>query len=173
MQGSTGESFNPDAFLSRHGSPDDTTQQSEFNPDAFISKMEGGGQMPSIQTQYKSPVDAYTPESMRFFSGIKGIDNLFTPEQKKAFDDLDNVLPSDESRESVRARVISQKFAETQLPGLPPSYLAENWDAVKSGFMQKFNESKKNVTDDEFYNCLLYTSPSPRDRQKSRMPSSA
>ena len=25
----------------------------------------------------------------------------------------------------------------------------------------------------EFANCLLYTSPSPRDRQKSRMPSSA
>ena len=25
----------------------------------------------------------------------------------------------------------------------------------------------------ELYNCLLYTSPSPRDRQKSRMPSSA
>ena len=24
-----------------------------------------------------------------------------------------------------------------------------------------------------FYPCLLYTSPSPRDRQKSRMPSSA
>ena len=24
-----------------------------------------------------------------------------------------------------------------------------------------------------FYTCLLYTSPSPRDRQKSRMPSSA
>ena len=28
------------------------------------------------------------------------------------------------------------------------------------------------VTDPN-YNCLLYTSPSPRDRQKSRMPSSA
>ena len=26
---------------------------------------------------------------------------------------------------------------------------------------------------DSVYNCLLYTSPSPRDRQKSRMPSSA
>ena len=25
----------------------------------------------------------------------------------------------------------------------------------------------------EYYDCLLYTSPSPRDRQKSRMPSSA
>ena len=26
---------------------------------------------------------------------------------------------------------------------------------------------------DDYQNCLLYTSPSPRDRQKSRMPSSA
>ena len=29
------------------------------------------------------------------------------------------------------------------------------------------------VTDDPLQACLLYTSPSPRDRQKSRMPSSA
>ena len=28
-------------------------------------------------------------------------------------------------------------------------------------------------SEDHFYICLLYTSPSPRDRQKSRMPSSA
>ena len=27
--------------------------------------------------------------------------------------------------------------------------------------------------EEEDYHCLLYTSPSPRDRQKSRMPSSA
>ena len=26
---------------------------------------------------------------------------------------------------------------------------------------------------EKYYDCLLYTSPSPRDRQKSRMPSSA
>ena len=26
---------------------------------------------------------------------------------------------------------------------------------------------------DDFYSCLLYTSPSPRDRTRSRMPSSA
>ena len=29
------------------------------------------------------------------------------------------------------------------------------------------------VKDEKHYDCLLYTSPSPRDRQKSRMPSSA
>ena len=29
------------------------------------------------------------------------------------------------------------------------------------------------VIENEYGDCLLYTSPSPRDRQKSRMPSSA
>ena len=32
---------------------------------------------------------------------------------------------------------------------------------------------KEGCTCDHFWTCLLYTSPSPRDRQKSRMPSSA
>ena len=31
----------------------------------------------------------------------------------------------------------------------------------------------ENLRDGARYTCLLYTSPSPRDRQKSRMPSSA
>ena len=34
-------------------------------------------------------------------------------------------------------------------------------------------ERTKVETDQEDKNCLLYTSPSPRDRQKCRMPSSA
>ena len=33
--------------------------------------------------------------------------------------------------------------------------------------------SRKRKEIDQKYDCLLYTSPSPRDRQKSRMPSSA
>ena len=37
--------------------------------------------------------------------------------------------------------------------------------------MAELPEYKKLV--DMLYACLLYTSPSPRDRQKSRMPSSA
>ena len=32
---------------------------------------------------------------------------------------------------------------------------------------------KSNLESEKSNNCLLYTSPSPRDRQKSRMPSSA
>ena len=38
-----------------------------------------------------------------------------------------------------------------------------------------FVGTKDEYVDNEYkgYTCLLYTSPSPRDRQKSRMPSSA
>ena len=54
--------------------------------------------------------------------------------------------------------------------------------AMKMGLVlyneMKADSSYEYATDmwlvDDFYNyCLLYTSPSPRDRQKSRMPSSA
>ena len=34
-----------------------------------------------------------------------------------------------------------------------------------------YNKDKESI--DKYRTCLLYTSPSPRDRQKSRMPSSA
>ena len=42
-----------------------------------------------------------------------------------------------------------------------------NWDYNE---MCRFIE---NYSEEEFINCLLYTSPSPRDLSTSRMPSSA
>ena len=36
-----------------------------------------------------------------------------------------------------------------------------------------YNLEKKDNKSEDDNTCLLYTSPSPRDRQKSRMPSSA
>eukprot|EP01015_Nassula_variabilis_P023948 TRINITY_DN4527_c0_g3_i1.p2 TRINITY_DN4527_c0_g3~~TRINITY_DN4527_c0_g3_i1.p2 ORF type:complete len:256 (+),score=39.31 TRINITY_DN4527_c0_g3_i1:66-833(+) len=44
-----------------------------------------------------------------------------------------------------------------------------NKQSVKRGPIQQQSSQQKTV----YYICLLYTSPSPRDRQKSRMPSSA
>ena len=49
--------------------------------------------------------------------------------------------------------------------------------AFLQGFMKKKGMISEQVTGQPpralSYDCLLYTSPSPRDRQKSRMPSSA
>ena len=41
------------------------------------------------------------------------------------------------------------------------------------GLVNLFGQDVSLLGKDQVANCLLYTSPSPRDRQKSRMPSSA
>ena len=45
--------------------------------------------------------------------------------------------------------------------------------ASSSTFLPMISVKDRWSTELEFRYCLLYTSPSPRDRQKSRMPSSA
>ena len=62
--------------------------------------------------------------------------------------------------------------------------LKKHKEKFRSGLLQDADDFKKTVTDivevfettgpfTSGSTCLLYTSPSPRDRQKSRMPSSA
>ena len=66
-------------------------------------------------------------------------------------------------------------------PGSYPEWLKSNKNSelhnqlIKDSEFKSVREGHKNSELEEFkYNiCLLYTSPSPRDRQKSRMPSSA
>ena len=53
---------------------------------------------------------------------------------------------------------------------LPNHLLGIIWRGKFKGQKQKWFIMKFNGSDND---CLLYTSPSPRDRQKSRMPSSA
>ena len=43
----------------------------------------------------------------------------------------------------------------------------------KKNWIEFDNQEKKSEEAAKVDTCLLYTSPSPRDRQKSRMPSSA
>ena len=55
-----------------------------------------------------------------------------------------------------------------------PTYEFKNTetDEVFEKFM-KYEEKVKYLEDNPHINCLLYTSPSPRDKRQSRMPSSA
>ena len=48
-----------------------------------------------------------------------------------------------------------------------------NLAALKLGEIKEKLEEASKIEEYDAYTCLLYTSPSPRDRQKSRMPSSA
>eukprot|EP01017_Pseudomicrothorax_dubius_P017500 TRINITY_DN19706_c0_g1_i2.p1 TRINITY_DN19706_c0_g1~~TRINITY_DN19706_c0_g1_i2.p1 ORF type:complete len:117 (+),score=17.37 TRINITY_DN19706_c0_g1_i2:91-441(+) len=49
----------------------------------------------------------------------------------------------------------------------------DNQRPKESATKRSPSPKRKANTTVNFYRCLLYTSPSPRDRQKSRMPSSA
>ena len=49
----------------------------------------------------------------------------------------------------------------------------ENWHFSADIVEKKCSEKGIKISAGTIYNCLLYTSPSPRDRTRSRMPSSA
>ena len=65
----------------------------------------------------------------------------------------------------------------------PPANWKEAFDLLRSYLIRKKTKKRKVIFFDElpwldthrsgFLSCLLYTSPSPRDRTRSRMPSSA
>ena len=67
---------------------------------------------------------------------------------------------------------------------LPPKSLMKLANAFAEGIVSGLKDANLEIGDRTVYaaprrlavkieSCLLYTSPSPRDRQKSRMPSSA
>ena len=60
-------------------------------------------------------------------------------------------------------------------PGSKAAKRRKSFCARSAGQMKKFPKAAKDPNSRlrQARNCLLYTSPSPRDRQKSRMPSSA
>ena len=58
------------------------------------------------------------------------------------------------------------------LPKSRPELINKAWSIYRIG-NKKLREKKATEFVQRYHNCLLYTSPSPRDRQKSRMPSSA
>ena len=66
---------------------------------------------------------------------------------------------------SVRRSIMSKPMTKTQLVAA----LADEMGSDKKSAGAALDAVCNIITRD----CLLYTSPSPRDRQKSRMPSSA
>ena len=67
-------------------------------------------------------------------------------------------------------------FGTSWISGHGNGSSAEVWPSAQAGDMgiaQQFTISVPTLISALDTSCLLYTSPSPRDRQKSRMPSSA
>ena len=74
-----------------------------------------------------------------------------------------------------RKKVYRVILKETRRSGLLRTDPGAVYETTR-GRLMEFRETlleKQNRVEGEYHNCLLYTSPSPRDLSTSRMPSSA
>ena len=83
--------------------------------------------------------------------------------------------PQQACEEGIARIVKNQNYKEMQIGYLAINKKGEHGAyAVHKGFDYALHQNGKNqMIDAQSYSCLLYTSPSPRDRTRSRMPSSA
>ena len=91
-------------------------------------------------------------------------------------------VPAAQAYESQSGYAKEQKcfkkvYRERYIPGTMknPGYVKTERKRVRVPCEKMFGEDiwRQPAYEESYYPCLLYTSPSPRDRQKSRMPSSA
>ena len=107
-----------------------------------------------------------------FLSGCSGSsDSIAAGIQESAVDSSSIVSNDSQDEISNETPITNDVITVAEVEPISEIDVEENIDVTE-------NESLNNapfVTDPEVQNriCLLYTSPSPRDRQKSRMPSSA
>ena len=72
---------------------------------------------------------------------------------------------------SASAELPDYEFEDWAGTSLPTFVAKPNKINAETRLVVVMHGRKRNA--EEYRDCLLYTSPSPRDRQKSRMPSSA
>ena len=79
----------------------------------------------------------------------------------------------------MKATISEQGYLELRPESTTEAFAAKSWYEKNKGRQGEESDviilkcEEKYATCDEPKSCLLYTSPSPRDRQRSRMPSSA
>ena len=80
---------------------------------------------------------------------------------------IDNVLTMSESSD-IEMIMMYQQYVRQSQTGESDNNSKIN---RRMGYLGNVNDTKELL--EKIYNCLLYTSPSPRDKRQSRMPSSA
>src|SRR5674476_1558795 len=85
----------------------------------------------------------------------------------------DVVVPKFESRNWIKISGLAEQYIKKEKPDVVhvfnvPDVIYSRLPELKGQFFKKLIYDYRSP-----WGCLLYTSPSPRDRQKSRMPSSA
>ena len=121
-----------------------------------------GAPDPAVQTDAEEQDTSALLSTLRF-----GCNAVFGSDK----DDM--LLPSDEDIAAITDRNRSEDYSVGNLKGGAVSN-AGNFDATAAfTATTEFGGIDFKAIREQHKNCLLYTSPSPRDRTRSRMPSSA
>ena len=142
---------------------------------------EGGAVNPSPMMNSLTPTAGQRPETK---SGVKSLESLGLVGKKNVASELTEDLGLEEYKKALAdAMALPLKAVAAGLAGLMDNMdvpggetAALEGQVAKVGKTFGVKTKKKQKKDKQgggFGICLLYTSPSPRDRQKSRMPSSA
>ena len=82
------------------------------------------------------------------------------------------LIPSESAAPRAVREALSSAFQNVYAEGYPPEDTRWMDEAALLDYEARLGEYRR-YSDPRYYNCLLYTSPSPRDLSTSRMPSSA
>ena len=95
--------------------------------------------------------------------------------------DIENQL-NEQYEKALNEQVEEIKVELTERTDAYLEYVADEWlkenalaveNGIKTEMTESFMEGMKKLFEEHYVTCLLYTSPSPRDKRQSRMPSSA
>ena len=124
------------------------------------------GEIKSIETHHQEMPSAEAGDNIGF--NLRGVDK----KDIKRGDVLGTPDAPPNVAKEFKAQIIVIHHPTAIAPGYTPVMHAHTAQvaATVTEFLQKINPASGAVEEE---NCLLYTSPSPRDRTRSRMPSSA
>ena len=155
-----------------------TTMVGHANPAVTAALQEQAGKVVHTSSLYLNEAMIEVAEKIAALSGIPNARVFLTPSGTEANDAA--LLMATSYRKSNQILAMRNSYHgrshSTQAITSHASWASTSNSGLKVTFVQgpyKLRSPFASLDDDAFTDCLLYTSPSPRDRTRSRMPSSA
>ena len=131
----------------------------------------------SLSSDLRGPPPKAAPDSLNSPPGTVSKASMLIPPEENVRENLSKEAPQGQS-EGIPKTPPARPAAEPKVTPPSPAYVVPEDSVWNQSYLAK---ALQNMEDTDFAklkfttssNCLLYTSPSPRDRTRSRMPSSA